>query len=138
MQRDFTRDHSMNVKLLMTATSITTGAAGVALSFLPQEILASTKMPASAAGVVTLQVMGALYLGMAITDWMARDGLLGGVYGRPILLGNLAHFVAGALALLKGASAHPDAVIWFVAVPYLAFAALFSMALFSHPSRRTS
>jgi len=38
----------------------------------------------STAGVLSLLVTGALYLGVAFTDWMARDGLLGGVYGRPI------------------------------------------------------
>lgn len=128
----------MNTKLLMTATSITTGAAAVTLTFLPQEFLASAGIQASAAGVLVLQLMGALYLGVAFTDWMARDGLLGGVYGRPILLGNLVHFVAGALALLKAASAHPHAALWLVAIPYVAFAALFSLALFSHPAPRTS
>ena len=126
----------MNTKLLMTATSITTGAAAVALSFLPQEILASTGMQASVAGVLVLQVTGALYLGMAIMDWMARDGLLGGVYGKPILLGNLAHFVAGALALFKGASAQSHPSLWLVAIPYATFAALFSVALFTHPTRK--
>ena len=126
----------MNTKLLMTATSITTGAAAVALSFLPQEILASAGMQVSVAGVLVLQVTGALYLGMAIMDWMARDGLLGGVYGKPILLGNLAHFVAGALALLKAASAQSHPSLWLVAIPYAAFAALFSVALFTHPARK--
>lgn len=68
----------MNTKLLMTAASITTGAAAVALSFLSQEISELAGIPAPASGVLAFQVMGALNLGVAITDWMARDALLPG------------------------------------------------------------
>ncbi len=63
----------MNTKLLMMATSLTTGAAAVALSFLPQEILAPAGIQASAVGVLALQVTGALYLGVALFSHPAPE-----------------------------------------------------------------
>ena len=91
----------------MTASALVMGALGLAATFLPQEIAAylgaSTTLP------LLIQILGALYLGFAMLNWMARTSLIGGIYSRPVASGNLVHFVVGALALAKAHSPiYPD------------------------------
>jgi hypothetical protein len=91
----------MNTKLLMTASSVTLGAIGLAASFAPVELLGALKISPAAPLPVIIQLLGALYLGFALTNWTAKDSLIGGIYARPLSIGNCLHFVAGALALFK-------------------------------------
>lgn len=91
----------MNTRTLMIASSLVLGAAGLAVTFAPAELL--TALPASAAEPlpVLLQLLGALYLSFAFANWTAKDSLIGGIYARPLSLGNCLHFLMGALALFK-------------------------------------
>ena len=91
----------MNTRTLMVASSLVLGAAGLAMTFAPAELL--TALPASAAEPlpVLLQLLGALYLSFAFANWTAKDSLIGGIYARPLSLGNCLHFLMGALALFK-------------------------------------
>ena len=74
-------------------------AAGVTLTFLPQEV--NTLLAAESAGThpLLLQITGALYFAWGMVNWTAKANLIGGIYGRPIAIGNLSHFIIGALAL---------------------------------------
>jgi hypothetical protein len=125
----------MGTKLLMTVAAIATAGAGLVLLFLPQEVVGLAGGPPASTPALAMQLMGALYLGVAMTDWTARDSLLGGVYGRPVVLGNVAHFAIGALALLKGASAHPQVASWVAALVYAVLAVLFSVTMVRGPTR---
>jgi hypothetical protein len=49
-------------------------------------------------------------------------------------MGNLLHFVAGGLALLKGASAATSPGLWAVTAVYAAFAIAFTLVLMTHPA----
>lgn len=120
----------------MTAASIVLGATGIALSFLPQEI--STLLHAHTTTTLTmiLQLLGALYFGFAMLNWLAKDSLLGGIYGRPIVVGNATHFVVGALALLKVLSQNREIVILIAAIVYSIFAILFSMMMYKNPNKK--
>jgi len=91
----------MNTRLLMTASAVFMGLTGIALSFMPSEILEYLGQVPNPILTLTLQLMGALYFGFAITNWMAKGNLMGGIYGKPLCIGNLAHFLIGGLALLK-------------------------------------
>src|SRR4051812_28104358 len=87
-------------KLLMIASAAVMAAAGLVLTFAPLEVLGvlpTTLLPAA-------QLLGALYLGGAITNWMSKSNLVGGVFGRPLAMGNLAHFGIGAMALVRSAA----------------------------------
>ena len=92
----------MNTKLIMTSSALLLGAAGILLSFLPQEVirLVSGPMP-SQLDTVILQILGALYFASSMTNWTAKANLIGGIYARPIAIGNLTHFTVASLALLK-------------------------------------
>lgn len=81
-----------------------------------------------------LQMVGALYFAFAMMNWTAKESLIGGIYGRPIVIGNLTHFVIGALALIKSAAVQPPIpVLWIAVLIYSFFAAAFSFLFFRHP-----
>jgi hypothetical protein len=50
---------------------------------------------------VLIQLLGAAYVAFAIVTWTAKDSAIGGIYARPLSLGNSVHFLTGALALAK-------------------------------------
>ncbi len=122
----------------MTVTSIVLGATGIALSFLPQEILTLLNEQATPMLTVILQLLGALYFGFAMLNWMAKDSLLGGIYGRPIVVGNVTHFVVGALSLFKVLSQNHQVMIWIVTIVYVVFAVIFSLVMYTNPAKKES
>jgi len=83
----------MNTKIIMTASSVFMGLIGIALIFLQSEVLkALGEMPNPTLNL-TLQLLGALYFGFAMTNWMAKAVLMGGIYSRPLSIGNFSHFL---------------------------------------------
>ena len=125
----------MNTRLLMKASALLLGTLGVAAIFAPHEILALVVVPVTIATSVALQVVGALYFGFALLNWLAQGNLIGGIYSRPVAAANLAHFGIGALALAKAAVAGERAVPVLVgAVLYVLFAILFGIVLRTHPT----
>jgi hypothetical protein len=122
----------MNTKLVMTLCACVLGIIGILFSFLPQEL--SHYMGWTDTQPVVLQMMGALYFGFAIMNWTAKANIIGGIYGRPIALGNFAHFIVGGLALFKWVTQHPAAKIMIgLTSLYIIFAILFGYILFVHP-----
>ena len=123
----------MNTRLLMRTTALFLGAAGLAASFLPQEILAGFGAAPVPATVVLVQIVGAAYLGFAFLDWMAQGNAIGGIYSRPVAIANFGHFTIGGLALLKsGVAAHSTGPMLAAAAVYAVFAALFAYVAFAH------
>ncbi len=126
----------MNTRLLMRASAIFLGALGAAATFLPQEILAHAGTPSVGFNVQIVQTAGALYLGFAMLNWMAQGNMIGGIYSRPVAIGNLVHFTIAALALLKSILAGQRAgEVVIGAVAYTAFAVLFAAIAFGSPPR---
>jgi hypothetical protein len=121
----------MNTKVVMTASALVMGALGLAATFLPQEIAAY--LGASATLPMLIQIVGALYLGFAMLNWTAKDGLIGGIYNRPIAIGNLVHFLVAALALAKGAFANPATPVVAFAIGYTIFAIAFAWIFSTSP-----
>ena len=124
----------MNTKIIMLSSAVVMAAAGLALEFAPHEIL--NRFGADSTGVfpLFLQLIGALYLGFAMINYMARGAVIGGIYSRPLAMGNFLHFVVGALALVKYAfSAQTPPPVWLTASVYTVFAVSFGFILFTHP-----
>lgn len=131
------REAMMKTRWLMSASALFMGALGVAASFLPQEVLAYAGAPPGAPVVLLLQVLGALYLGFAMLNWMARGSLMGGIYGRPLAMGNFLHFFMVALLLLKALAAGPATPgIVIGALAYTVFGLWFGLVLFRNPTGR--
>ncbi len=108
-------------------------AAGIAASFLPQELLRAANMEPTTVLPLLVQLLGALLFAFAMVNWTARGSLIGGIYNRPVAIGNLTHFVIGALALVKYAIHAPSAAIWGIAAIYAAFAVAFTALFFRSP-----
>lgn len=109
---------------------------GVLLQFLPHEIL--NYFGASSTGITPLflQLAGALYLGFAMMNWMAKAVLIGGIYARPLAMGNFVHFLVGALAFLKYAFSNAvSPAVWVLVIVYSSFAVLFGYIFLTHPSK---
>jgi hypothetical protein len=121
----------MRPKLLMTASAVVLGLAGVAASFAPAELLTAWGSPATEQTVILVQLLGALYLSFALLNWTARGVMIGGIYARPVSLGNFLHFTMGALALVKQIGSR-DLGLPLVAalVVYAVFAILFGLVVF--------
>lgn len=95
----------MHTNLIMSASALWLLLAGALLTFLPQELLAALGAAPEPRLVALIQVCGAAYLGFAMLNWSARRNLIGGIYSRPVAIGNFLHFVAAALAIIKVAPA---------------------------------
>jgi hypothetical protein len=115
----------------MAASSLFLGAVGLFASFAPQELLAFLGAPAASPLPVLVQLMGALYFSFALVNWTAKDNIIGGIYSRPVSLGNLAHFVMGALALAKQQSSGTvHGIVLVLLAIYGVFAVLFGWLVF--------
>jgi hypothetical protein len=118
----------------MRASALVLGLLGAAGAFAPDELLGWLDAPALPLLVLLVQFLGALYLGFAGLNWMARDNLIGGIYSRPVAVGNLLHFLTAGLAALKLLASTPYLPgLWLFTLIYAAFAAGFAIVLFRHP-----
>ena len=123
----------MQTRYLMTGSAAAMALAGLALQFAPHEMLVAVGVAATAGAAAAAQVTGGLYLGFAMLNWMSKGARIGGIYGRPLAMANLVHFVAGALALMKHAANGASLLLWGVTVLYATLAAAFTFVTFTHP-----
>jgi hypothetical protein len=126
----------MTTKLLMSLSALFMAGSGVGASFLPQEIAAHLGVRPDTYAVLIIQIGGALYLGFAILNWMAKAVLIGGIYSRPVALGNFMHFAVGAITLLRALAngLRANEVVIGSAI-YSLFAICFGLVLFARPRK---
>ena len=91
----------MNTKILMMATSLLNGLIGALMLFAPDEVVRYLGNERSDALIAILQLMGGMFIGKATLNWTAKDFVIGGIFSRPLTLGNFTHFLVGSLVLLK-------------------------------------
>ena len=85
----------------MTSSSLVLGLAGIFALFAPDVLLAMLSVPMTNPLSALIQLMGALYFSFALMNWTAKDSIIGGIYARPISVGNFAHFFSGTLLIAK-------------------------------------
>lgn len=116
---------------LLSLAALVLAVCGVTFNFLPQETGARLGIGPSAGAVAMLELLGVALLGFAAVDWMSRGAPVGGIYGRPLALGNLLLFGAGGLSLARGATAGgPAELLGPAAAVFLALAAAFAWLTF--------
>jgi len=121
----------MNTKILMTSSSLILGLAGIFALFAPGNLLALLNAPPTNSLSMLLQLMGALYSSFALMNWTAKDSAIGGIYARPVSLGNFAHFFSGTLILAKYMlSSEFNLSILLALVVYAIFAVIFYWLVF--------
>ena len=125
----------MNTKLLMTVSAVAMGIVGLAFTFAPDEMLVWCGGQVNEFALLLVQVAGALYFGFAMINWMVRDNLIGGIYTRPVVVGNLVHFVMVALVLFRKLVKGDGSELLTVALAvYVILAIWFGLVLLRHPS----
>ncbi len=130
----------MNTKILMTAAAVFLGIIGIGLTFLPQEIGEFLSTATNPISILILQILGAAYLGFAMINWMTRNNLIGGIYSKPLMIGNLVHFLVSSLAIIKiigGIENHYE-IILSLAIVYSGFTIWFVLAFMKTPKRLKS
>ena len=126
----------MNTKLIMTLSAIFLGLLGLSLSFFPGEIDAYINDTPNTSSTLFLQLLSAVYLGFSLMNWMAKSSRIGGIYNRPIAIGNFMHYTVGALALMKivsGIELHKEVFI-SATVIYTVFAACYAYIFMYNPA----
>ncbi len=122
----------------MSLSAVFLGGLGLLISFMPQETLRHFNATPAGPAVLLVQAGGALYLGFAILNWMARAIMIGGIYARPVAMGNFLHFAVAALAGWKWitrAAVKPAEVI-ILCIADSVFALWFGAVLFGRPTQK--
>ena len=91
----------VNTKTLMIISAIFLAVNGFGFTFFPNEIAGLLINDDNYIFILILQILGALYLGFSILNWMSKASLIGGIYNKPILIGNLLHFFTASMTLIK-------------------------------------
>lgn len=117
----------------MTASAVLMFVLGIGATFAPHELLAHFHTEPRPGLLLVVQAVGALYLGFAMLNWMAKGAIRGSIYGRPVTIGNLMHFTVMSFALVRVLldGVTPPMLIVVTAV-YVAFAAGFAYLAFGH------
>jgi hypothetical protein len=100
--------------------------AGILLTFAPQETAAALNLPAAP---IVMQLLGAGLLGFGMMNWTARGSMLGGIYGRAIVIANAIHFSVAGAALVKHGAAHGGSLLFWVLAGLYAYGAVFFLTL---------
>jgi len=124
----------MHSRILMMTSAAFLAVLGLVTSYMPQEVLGLHGTVPDTSTLLLVQMMGALYLGFAILNWTARGILIGGIYARPVALGNFLHFAMVAVMLIKAAIVHGVVPLAISATVFSVFAIWFGVVLFKPPS----
>ncbi|MDT0631063.1 hypothetical protein RQM47_02085 [Rubrivirga sp. S365] len=117
----------------VTAYAVLLAAAGAVFLFVPDIVFPDARAGGPAA--LAAQLFGAALLGFAALCWAGRGALLGGIYGRPIVVGNQAFAVVGTLVVLGGLPPEAGPGLWGLLAVLVFGAALWSVLLFRSPRR---
>jgi hypothetical protein len=107
---------------------------GLALLFAPDVLLPALVPGFPPAAAWVGQLLAAAWLGVAALNWLQRAAVLGGIYGRPVVLANGALYLVSALSLLRVllGSVAPRAV-WLLCAPAALLAAAYLALLLRGP-----
>ena len=123
----------MHTRYLMILSAALMAIIGIAFSFLPQEVLGLHGTVPDTATVMLVQMAGAAYLGFAMLNWTARGILIGGIYAKPVAIGNALHFMMVAIMLVKAAFTFGAVPLMISAAVFSTFAIWFGYVLFRPP-----
>ena len=126
----------MNTKTLMIISAIFLAVNGFGFTFFPNEISVLLINDDNHIFILILQILGALYLGFSILNWMSKTNLIGGIYSKPLLIGNLLHFFTASMALIKLTFKVETnlPLIFSYTIIYSLFTLFFGYVFFTNPS----
>lgn len=123
-------------RILLSLTASLLGLGGIAMLFVPDAVL-RVFLSQQQAPVWPVQLLAAAWCGFAALNWASRGTILGGIYGRPLVVANFVHFLIAALILVRTAVAGAlDSTMWVVLVIIALLAAAYGLRLFAGPPDR--
>ena len=126
----------MNTKTLMIISAIFLAVNGFGFTFFPDEITRLLINDDNYILILILQILGALYLGFSILNLTAKASLIGGIYNKPILIGNLLHFFTASMTFIKltfKAETNLQLIFSYTII-YSLFTLSFGYVFFTNPS----
>ncbi|GAB5524522.1 MAG: hypothetical protein Roseis2KO_23940 [Roseivirga sp.] len=135
-----TSTSAFSYRLMLSSASFS-GILGVAFTFFPQEVLAQFGEASSPMTTLALQILGAFYVGLALMNYTGKKAILGGIYNRPLQMGNTVYCSIAAITLMKymaGQSFIIAPAIMVVSLTYILLAASFLKLLFSSPVKEAN
>ena len=130
-ENSFQRNYT---KTLMIISAIFLAVNGFGL-FFPNEISLLLNNDDNHIFILILQILGALYLGFSYINWMSKNSLIGGIYNKPLLIGNTLHFLTASMAMIKLVfkfENNSQLIISFTII-YCLFTLFFGYVFFSNP-----
>lgn len=125
----------MPPRQLMSASAVLLAVAGFVLLFAPAWLLSLYGVVLPPPELVLAQLLGAALLGNANINWLARGAIIGGIYGRPLIAGNLTHCFVAAMVLLRAALGGADRpAVWVTMGLYGLTALGFGALLYRQPT----
>ena len=121
---------------LMISSAIFLLIAGMITSFYPDKVLETHGVVPNNTMMLLIQMMGGLYIGFAVLNWMARGVLIGGIYAKPISMANFMHFAIVAILLAKAAVKFGVYQLATSAAVFGVFAIGFGIVMFRPPVPR--
>ncbi|MCD8741308.1 hypothetical protein LT679_11900 [Mucilaginibacter roseus] len=130
----------MNSKLIMTICAAFLAVMGIALTFAADDIIITFVAEPTEILRIISQLLGATYFAFAVLNWMAKGAIIGGIYNKPLVMANFAHFFIGGAMLAKTALRNQQlpAGLVILAGIYVVMALLFAFIMFRHPNNRTA
>ncbi len=126
----------MHSRILMSTSAVFLAMLGLATSYMPDKVLGIHGTVPDMPTMLLIQMAGALYLGFAILNWTARGVLIGGIYARPVALGNFLHFAMVSVMLIRAAIVHGVMQLAISATVFSVFAIWFGVVLIRPPIKQ--
>ena len=120
----------MPTRVLMMGSAVFMALLGLLTSFFPYEVLSLHDTEPDGPTILLIEMMGALYLGFAILNWTARGVIIGGIYARPLAMGNFLHFAMVTVMLAREAIDHMALPLAISSLVFGIFAVGFGVVLF--------
>lgn len=116
---------------ILVGSSLLLAVLGVGLLFFPEASADILSLPEESARALPLIAGG--QLGLAMLNWAGRGAVYGGVYGRPIVVGNFGNAVITSSVLLRLQMDDGSATGWLALVALLLYLVAFIRLTFWPP-----
>ena len=123
----------MHGRLILLLSALILFAVGGAALFAADEVARLFDAGGGKGLALAIQLSGCGLLGFAVLNWMSRGNRIGGIYARPIGIGNLLLFTTASLTIGKAALAGSlPIIVTAVGVVFAVLAIAFAWLVFVH------
>ncbi len=126
---------ALPINRLLVAVSVAYAASGLVLLFVPEVILARSALAMPPVALWITGMLGGALFAFALLNWFQRHTMMGGIFGRPLLLANLMIMTNVAFSSLRMWRAERDVVYAIGGVIGAVFLVAFGRLLFVQPPR---